>query len=103
MAYDQTTQGVLDHLARYVQLVKDGERNPRDLIGVAEAVLRATSPEAVEDREYMTVDLNLPASERCGDEYGRWGRVCSRRDGHVSPTHRDLEFSWTDKMKENAR
>lgn len=100
MSYDHYTQSALDHLARYVQLVKNGERPARDLIGAAEAVLRVTSPAAVEDREYMTVDLTLPVSERCGAEYGKWGRVCSRRAGHVSPDHRDLEFSWADEMKE---
>lgn len=98
MSYDYATQGALDHLARYVQRVKNGERPASDLIGVAEAVLRVTSPAAVEDREYYT-DMVLPAEQRCGAEYGKWGRVCSRRAGHVSPDHRDMEFSWKESAK----
>lgn len=100
--YDQTTQHMLDNLGRWVAEVEAGRRGPEAVVAAAKALLRVTSPEAVEDREYYA-DLTLPADKRCGAEYGRWGRVCSRRAGHVSTSHRDLEFSWTDAMKEEAR
>lgn len=100
MSYDHYTQSALDNLAHWVGEVEAGRRGPDAVMIAAKALLRVTSPAAVEDREYLTVDLNLPVSERCGAEYGKWGRVCSRRAGHVSPDHRDMEFSWTDEMKE---
>lgn len=93
--YDATTQHMLDNLAHWVGEVEAGRRGPEAVVTAAKALLRVTSPAAVEDRDYYS-DLELPASERCGAEYGRWGRVCNRRAGHVSPDHRDLEFSWTD-------
>ena len=58
----------------------------------AEQLLRVTDPAEQEDREYVTVDLALPISQRCGGRNG--GRTCSRRAGHVSPDHRDAEISW---------
>jgi hypothetical protein len=51
-----------------------------------------------EDLEYHRVDLSLPAEQRCGHRYPKWGRVCSRRAGHVNERHRDGEISWTDEM-----
>lgn len=64
------------------------------VIVAAEQLLRVTSPAAVEDREYFSVDLGLPISQRCGEVSERWGRKCSRRAGHVHPNHRDAEVSW---------
>lgn len=93
--YDAATQHALDNLERQVKRVEAGETEPDAVMIAAKALLRVTSPAAVEDREYYS-DLKLPAKQRCGAEYGRWGRVCNRRAGHVSTAHRDLEFSWTD-------
>lgn len=96
--YDQTTQHMLDNLGRWVAEVEAGRETPDAVVLAAKALLRVTSPAAVEDREYYT-DMVLPAEQRCGAEYGRWGRVCSRRAGHVSPDHRDMEFSWKESAK----
>jgi len=95
--YDSTTQFALDNLARQIARVDAGELTVAagaDAIRVAaDALLRVTSPAAVEDREYFTVDLGLPISARCAAR-GDNGLVCSRRDNHVSPTHRCAEISW---------
>ena len=64
------------------------------VVAAAEHLLRVMSPEAVEDREYHTVDLALPVTARCGAYGSRTGRTCSRRYGHVSDTHRDGEITW---------
>ena len=94
---DFYVQAALDNLERQVKRVEAGETEPDAVMIAAKALLRVTSPAAVEDREYYT-DMVLPAEQRCGAEYGKWGRVCSRRAGHVSPDHRDMEFSWTDEV-----
>lgn len=91
--YDSTTQHALDNLARQLARVDAGEAGTDAIRIAAEAVLRVTSPAAVEDREYFNVDLELPRGERCLAK-GDHGRVCSRRYRHVSPTHRDCEISW---------
>lgn len=91
--YDQTTQHALDNLARQIARVDAGETEAGAIRTAAEALLRVTSPAAVEDREYFRVDLELPRGERCLAR-GEYDRVCSRRYRHVSPTHRDCEISW---------
>ena len=91
--YDQTTKAGLANLARQLERVAAGEAGTDALVIAAEALLRVTSPAAVEDREYFSVDLALPRGERCLAQ-GKHGRVCSRRYQHVSPTHRDAEISW---------
>lgn len=54
-----------------------------------------------EDREYVAVDLSLPADQRCG-HVGQIivgvTRTCSRRASHVNDRHRDGEISWTNAM-----
>ena len=95
---DFYVQAALDNLERQVKRVEAGETEPDAVMIAAKALLRVTSPAAVEDREYYT-DMVLPAEQRCGAEYGKWGRVCSRRAGHVSPDHRDMEFSWKESAK----
>lgn len=92
--YDQTTQFALDNLARQLARVDAGQTEPDAIRIAAEQVLRVTSPAAVEDREYHTVDLALPADQRCGAIGERSGRTCSRRANHVSDTHRCMEISW---------
>lgn len=91
--YDSTTRFALDNLATQLKRVEAGEAGTDAILIAAEQVLRVTSPAAVEDREYFTVDLALPRSERCG-HHGPYGRVCSRRFQHASPTHREAEISW---------
>ena len=93
--YDQTTQFARDNLARQIERVNRGEASEKAIRIAAEQLLRVTTPAAIEDREYGK-DLALPISARCG-ERGQYGRVCSRRANHVSPDHRDIEYSWTSK------
>lgn len=95
--YDQTTQHAINNLARWVEEYRAenvGKATP-SVVSAAEYLLRVTSPEAVEDREYHSVDLALPEHQRCG-AIGEYGRICFRRANHVSPDHRSLEFSWKD-------
>ncbi len=91
--YDQTTQHALDNLARQIARVDAGETEAGAIRTAAEALLRVTSPEAVEDREYFYVDLNMIRSERCLAQ-GDNGLTCGRRYGHISPTHRSHEITW---------
>jgi hypothetical protein len=91
--FDSTTQFALDNLARQLDRAAAGETDDSAVAMAARALLRATSPAAVEDRQYYDVDLDLPTDKRCRAE-GKHGRVCGRRANHVSDTHRDLEFSW---------
>lgn len=91
--YDSSTQHALDNLARQLARAEAGETDDSSVAIAARALLRVTSPEAVEDREYFNVDLGLPRGERCLAK-GDHGRVCSRRYKHVSTTHRDCEISW---------
>lgn len=65
------------------------------VVAAAEHLLRQLDPAAIEDREYHSYDLALPISRRCGSR-GEYGRTCSRRLGHFSPTHRDGEISWSE-------
>lgn len=76
-----------------------GECTP-SVVVAAEHLLAALEKGAIEDREYGSYDLALPVEERCGAYYGKWGRACSRRDGHINERHRDGEISWTDEMAE---
>lgn len=76
-----------------------GEAMP-PVVVAAQHLLSVLDPRAIEDREYHSYDLALPISRRCGAEYGKWGRSCSRRLGHINESHRDGEISWTDEMAE---
>ena len=76
-----------------------GEAMP-PVVVAAQHLLAQLDPAAIEDREYHSYDLTLPVEDRCGAFYGKWGRACSRRAGHVNARHRDGEISWTDEMAE---
>lgn len=91
--FDAQTQHALDNLATMLQDVKTGKRGTDALRIAAEQVVRVTSPAAVEDRNYFA-DLEAEV-DRCGAP-GEHGRFCSRRAGHVSPTHRSMEITWSD-------
>lgn len=93
MSIDSTVRFALDNLDRMLREVEAGKRGTDALRIAAEQVLRVTSPAAIEDREYHTIDLALPISEQCG-HHGPYGRVCDRRANHVSPDHREAEVSW---------
>jgi hypothetical protein len=79
-----------------------GEQDADGVLLAAQSLLRTMSPEAVEDREYYFVDLDLPAEKRCRHE-GPYGRTCSRRANHVSADHRCMEISWTNESTERAQ
>lgn len=92
--YDQTTQHAIDNLARQLARVDAGEVGTDALrIGI-EALLRVTNAAAVEDREYLSFDLGLPDTHRCGVKHGALNMYCGRRANHVSDTHRCAEISW---------
>lgn len=85
-----------ENLVRQIARVDAGETDVNAIRIAAEELLRVTDPAAIEDAEYHRVDLELPISLRCGSRMPEYGRSCSRRAGHVSPTHRDGEISWSE-------
>lgn len=98
--YDATTRHAIENLDKVVAQYHAGEANGKSVLIAAKALLRVTSPEAVEDREYYE-DLAQPEETKCGAISPPWtvaesSLKCSRRVDHVSPTHRDCEITWTD-------
>jgi len=82
-----------ENLARVISLYRAGDLPAHHVTLAAEALLHVLDPAAIEDVEYPSLDWRLEAWAQCRAA-GEHGRRCTRRRGHVSLDHRDLEVSW---------